>query len=222
MPGSVALQRSLGAPVASGSTGGTHKRATTSSTRIHHEGGPQAGRQLRDQLHRARGCGCRQPDHVVRPAGLMFEATEPVSSQPGATRPRPTGPDKVMLVHAAPELVEEIVDGGMTKQAAGARSPTPQCCDASLGGHPQHGYRLSRDEMIDAASSVAAPFAVAPARWRLRAPRAAHSGRRPSCCRGHGGGPPGSSVGANPRLNGATVRYPAPAQQPADRPGRTR
>jgi DNA-binding IclR family transcriptional regulator len=66
------------------------------------------------------------------------------------------GPGKVLLAHAPPELVEKIIADGLPKQAA-RTIIDPDVLRRTLAGIRATGYCVSRDEMTDGASSVAAP-----------------------------------------------------------------
>lgn len=68
-----------------------------------------------------------------------------------------TGPGKVLLAHAAPDLVAEVVGRGLPRHAAGTITDPDRLAQV-LADIRGTGYCLSRDEMTDGASSVAAPI----------------------------------------------------------------
>jgi DNA-binding IclR family transcriptional regulator len=67
-----------------------------------------------------------------------------------------TGPGKVLLAHSAPEFVEEIVRAGLPRLARNTITD-PDVLRGALADIRETGFCLSRDEMTDGASSVAAP-----------------------------------------------------------------
>lgn len=74
-----------------------------------------------------------------------------------------TGPGKVLLAHAPPELVDDVVARGLVRCAAGTITRADRLLRA-LADIRATGYCLSRDEMTDGASSVAAPVTDASGR----------------------------------------------------------
>jgi DNA-binding IclR family transcriptional regulator len=67
-----------------------------------------------------------------------------------------TGPGKVLLAHSPPEFIETIISGGLSRQASGTITD-PEQLRHVLAEIRTTGYCLSRNEMTDGASSVAAP-----------------------------------------------------------------
>lgn len=67
-----------------------------------------------------------------------------------------SGPGKVLLAHAPTELIERIIAAGLPRMARNTITD-PQRLRHALASIRQTGYCLSRDEMTDGASSVAAP-----------------------------------------------------------------
>jgi DNA-binding IclR family transcriptional regulator len=67
-----------------------------------------------------------------------------------------TGPGKVLLAHSPPQFVEEIIAAGLPKQASNTIADA-DVLRRVLAGIRSTGYCVSRDEMTDGASSVAAP-----------------------------------------------------------------
>jgi DNA-binding IclR family transcriptional regulator len=66
------------------------------------------------------------------------------------------GPGKVLLAHSPRTFVEEIIAAGLPKQASRTITDT-DLLRRVLAGIRTTGYCVSRDEMTDGASSVAAP-----------------------------------------------------------------
>jgi DNA-binding IclR family transcriptional regulator len=66
------------------------------------------------------------------------------------------GPGKVLLAHSPPEFLEEIISAGLPRQARNTITD-PAVLRRVLPTIRENGYCLSRDEMTDGASSVAAP-----------------------------------------------------------------
>lgn len=82
----------------------------------------------------------------------------PVRSQVGRwLPPHGSGPGKVLLAHAAPELVEEVLAAGLPRLASGTIID-PGELRRVLADVRRSGYCVSRDEMTEGASSVAAPI----------------------------------------------------------------
>ncbi|WP_242909981.1 IclR family transcriptional regulator [Actinomadura terrae] len=81
----------------------------------------------------------------------------PVLTQVGQTLPlHTTGLGKVLLAHAPPEVLEELIAAGLTRHAA--RSITdPAELRESLEQVRRTGFAITRDEMTLGASSVGAP-----------------------------------------------------------------
>jgi DNA-binding IclR family transcriptional regulator len=71
-----------------------------------------------------------------------------------------TGPGKVLLAHAPTDLVERVIAAGLPRQARGTIT-RPDVLRRALADIRSAGYCLSRDEMTDGASSVAAPVRCA-------------------------------------------------------------
>jgi DNA-binding IclR family transcriptional regulator len=67
-----------------------------------------------------------------------------------------SGPGKVLLAHAPPEFVDEVLARGLPRLAAGTIID-PHRLASALAEARSTGYCLSRNEMTDGASSVAAP-----------------------------------------------------------------
>ena len=67
-----------------------------------------------------------------------------------------TGPGKVLLAHSPPEFIEKIISIGLPQQASNTITDPAQLRHV-LADIRATGYCLSRDEMTDGASSVAAP-----------------------------------------------------------------
>lgn len=72
-----------------------------------------------------------------------------------------SGPGKVLLAHASSELLDAVLAAGLPRVASGTITD-PARLAAALAEVRRTGYCLSRDEMTDGASSVAAPV-VGPA-----------------------------------------------------------
>jgi DNA-binding IclR family transcriptional regulator len=90
---------------------------------------------------------------------LAGHADVQVRSRVGGRLPlHASGPGKVLLAHAPPGLVEEVVARGLARLAGGTITEPRQLARA-LAEVRSTGYCLSRDEMTDGASSVAAPIA---------------------------------------------------------------
>ncbi|WP_433288756.1 IclR family transcriptional regulator [Pseudonocardia sp. CA-142604] len=68
-----------------------------------------------------------------------------------------SGPGKIMLAHAPAEFVDEVVARGLPRLAAGTITD-PRRLRQALAEVRSTGYCLSRNEMTDGASSVAAPI----------------------------------------------------------------
>jgi DNA-binding IclR family transcriptional regulator len=68
-----------------------------------------------------------------------------------------SGPGKVLLAHAPARLVEDVLARGLPKVARGTITD-PQQLTRVLAEVRATGYCISRDEMTDGASSVAAPI----------------------------------------------------------------
>ena len=68
-----------------------------------------------------------------------------------------SGPGKVLLAHAPARLVENVLTRGLPKVARGTITD-PQQLTRVLAEVRATGYCISRDEMTDGASSVAAPI----------------------------------------------------------------
>jgi DNA-binding IclR family transcriptional regulator len=66
------------------------------------------------------------------------------------------GPGKVLLAHSPRELVDQVIAAGLSKQA-GTTITDPDVLRRVLTGIRTNGYCISRNEMTDGASSVAAP-----------------------------------------------------------------
>jgi DNA-binding IclR family transcriptional regulator len=69
-----------------------------------------------------------------------------------------SGPGKVLLAHAPQAYVDEVVARGLPRLAAGTITD-PDRLARALADVRRSGYCLSRDEMTDGTSSVAAPIA---------------------------------------------------------------
>ena len=67
-----------------------------------------------------------------------------------------SGPGKVLLAHAPPELLAAVLEGGLERTASGTITD-PDRLVRALADVRATGFCLSRDEMTDGASSVAAP-----------------------------------------------------------------
>jgi DNA-binding IclR family transcriptional regulator len=81
----------------------------------------------------------------------------PVRSRVGGTLPlHASGPGKVLLAHGPPRLLQAVLDGGLPRCASGTITD-PVRLRRALADVRATGYCLSRDEMTDGASSVAAP-----------------------------------------------------------------
>jgi DNA-binding IclR family transcriptional regulator len=68
-----------------------------------------------------------------------------------------SGPGKVLLAHAPPALVDEIIARGLPRLAPGTITD-PGALREALATARRTGYCLSRDEMTEGAASVAAPI----------------------------------------------------------------
>lgn len=68
-----------------------------------------------------------------------------------------SGPGKVLLAHAPPDLLEEVLARGLPRLASGTITD-PARLRAVLADIRRVGYCLSRDEMTEGASTVAAPI----------------------------------------------------------------
>ncbi|MDT0352547.1 IclR family transcriptional regulator [Pseudonocardia sp. DSM 45834] len=66
------------------------------------------------------------------------------------------GSGKVLLAYSPPELVEQVIAAGLPKQASRTITDS-NVLRRELAGIRTTGYGVSRDEMTDGASSVAAP-----------------------------------------------------------------
>jgi DNA-binding IclR family transcriptional regulator len=67
-----------------------------------------------------------------------------------------TGPGKILLAHSPAELVDETIRAGLSKQARNTITD-PAVLRRTLADIRRSGFCISRDEMTDGASSVAAP-----------------------------------------------------------------
>lgn len=67
-----------------------------------------------------------------------------------------SGPGKVLLAFGPPDVVDRVVARGLPRLASGTIT-VPTELTRVLADVRRHGYCLSRDEMTDGASSVAAP-----------------------------------------------------------------
>ena len=67
-----------------------------------------------------------------------------------------TGPGKVLLAFSDPAMIDEVIAGGLPRVARGTITD-PEQLRRALDTICTTGYCLSRDEMTDGASSVAAP-----------------------------------------------------------------
>jgi DNA-binding IclR family transcriptional regulator len=82
----------------------------------------------------------------------------PVRSRVGRRLPlHASGPGKVLLAHAPAEFVDELLARKLPRTAAGTITD-PGRLRRALADIRSMGYCLSRDEMTDGASSVAAPI----------------------------------------------------------------
>lgn len=89
---------------------------------------------------------------------LPGHAEVPVRSRVGRRMPaHASGPGKVLLAHAPPDLVADVVRRGLRRVASGTITD-PNELAAALAEVRRAGYCLSRDEMTDGAASVAAPI----------------------------------------------------------------
>jgi DNA-binding IclR family transcriptional regulator len=80
-----------------------------------------------------------------------------VVSQVGGRLPlHATGPGKVLLAHAAPAILDEVLAAGLTRCASGTITD-PQELQRALAEIRRTGHCISRQEMTDGAASVAAP-----------------------------------------------------------------
>lgn len=80
-----------------------------------------------------------------------------VTSRVGKRLPlHATGPGKVLLAHAPAECVDDVVDAGLDRCASGTITD-PARLRVVLAEIRRTGFCLSRDEMTEGASSVAAP-----------------------------------------------------------------
>ena len=68
-----------------------------------------------------------------------------------------TGPGKVLLAHAPPELLDEVIEAGLSPHASGT-IVDPARLRGALAAIRQTGYCISRNEMTDGAASIAAPI----------------------------------------------------------------
>ena len=81
-----------------------------------------------------------------------------VQSQVGRRLPlHATGPGKVLLAHAPPELLESVIAAGLPRQASKTITD-PSRLRQVLATVRQNGYVISRDEMTEGTASVAAPI----------------------------------------------------------------
>ncbi|WP_018332196.1 IclR family transcriptional regulator [Actinomycetospora chiangmaiensis] len=71
-----------------------------------------------------------------------------------------SGPGKVLLAHAPAAFVEEVIARGLPRLAPGTITE-PAALRAALDGIRRSGHCLSREEMTEGASSVAAPVVAA-------------------------------------------------------------
>lgn len=92
---------------------------------------------------------------VERLAGQDEEFT--VRSRVGRDMPlHASGPGKVLLAHAPPALVDEVLGRGLPRLAPGTITD-PAALREVLDVARRTGYCLSREEMTEGAASVAAP-----------------------------------------------------------------
>jgi DNA-binding IclR family transcriptional regulator len=81
----------------------------------------------------------------------------PVVSRVGGRLPlHATGPGKVLLAHAPPSVLAEVLAAGLPRYASGTITD-PYELQRALAEIRQTGHCLSREEMTDGAASVAAP-----------------------------------------------------------------
>ncbi|MET0864449.1 MAG: IclR family transcriptional regulator [Nakamurella sp.] len=81
-----------------------------------------------------------------------------VQSQVGRRLPlHATGPGKVLLAHAPTELLDTVIEAGLSPHASGTIVDPAQLRRA-LATIRQSDYCLSRNEMTDGAASIAAPI----------------------------------------------------------------
>jgi len=81
-----------------------------------------------------------------------------VQSQVGRRLPLyATGPGKVLLAHAPASLLDTVIAAGLSRQASGT-IVDPAELRRALATIRQTGYSISRDEMTDGSSSIAAPI----------------------------------------------------------------
>ena len=80
-----------------------------------------------------------------------------VVSQVGGRLPlHATGPGKVLLAHAPPGVLDEVIAAGLPRYARGTITD-PAELRRALADIRQSGHSISREEMTDGAASVAAP-----------------------------------------------------------------
>jgi DNA-binding IclR family transcriptional regulator len=80
-----------------------------------------------------------------------------VVSQVGGRLPlHATGPGKVLLAHAPTDVLDRVLEAGLSRHARGTITE-PAELRRALAEIRQTGHSISRDEMTDGASSVAAP-----------------------------------------------------------------
>ncbi|WP_219416796.1 IclR family transcriptional regulator [Pseudonocardia nigra] len=89
---------------------------------------------------------------------LTGHAAVRVRSRVGRALPlHASGPGKVLLAHALAAFVDEVLTQGLPRLATGTITDPGRLTEA-LAGIRRSGFCLSRDEMTDGASSVAAPI----------------------------------------------------------------
>jgi DNA-binding IclR family transcriptional regulator len=89
---------------------------------------------------------------------LVARPMAPVQSRVARRLPlHATGPGKVMLAHAPPELVDDVIADGLAKWARNTITD-PLELRRVLADVRRQGYCLTRDEITDGAASVAAPI----------------------------------------------------------------
>lgn len=98
--------------------------------------------------------------HALFLERLAGSAPLPLRSQVGRRLPlHASGPGKVLLAHAPAELLEEVLAAGLTRIASGTITD-PARLTAALADIRRTGYCLSRNEMTEGVSTVAAPVAA--------------------------------------------------------------
>jgi DNA-binding IclR family transcriptional regulator len=89
---------------------------------------------------------------------LVGHSDAPVRSRVGGTLPlHASGPGKVLLAHGPPALLDSVLAKGLTRCASGTITEPARLLRA-LADIRGTGFCLSRDEMTEGASSVAAPI----------------------------------------------------------------